>query len=286
MENLPDPTTYTWSQLRHLCQCVMEAVTTVPVLGYHAHLHSLHPFHIGPHWRVKPHAHSFHELHIILSGEGSDVLRPEACLTAGTAYYHAPNTLHTWEVQDGEMVLLGCWFSLEPEVTVSFPDCWPCWPDLVWDAGLLLFDAEHQWPGWRERATERLALLLTRVLATATVQPPTPEVINETFSLLEIIERFVLDNLARPLTAQDVAAHTGMSERTLRRYLHTATGTTITDYILRLRMERAATLLNTTELKVAEVGRQAGFPNPAHFARRFRTYYRTTPQRYRTIGHE
>jgi transcriptional regulator GlxA family with amidase domain len=51
-------------------------------------------------------------------------------------------------------------------------------------------------------------------------------------------------------------------------------------------MERAAHLLNTTPLKIADVGRQVGCPNAAHFTRSFRAYYRTTPQRYRAIGHE
>jgi hypothetical protein len=54
----PDPTSYAWDELRRLCQLLTAAVPSVPVLGYRARLHSLHPFRIGPNWRVNPHVHS------------------------------------------------------------------------------------------------------------------------------------------------------------------------------------------------------------------------------------
>jgi AraC-like DNA-binding protein len=282
----PDPTSYAWDELRRLCQQLTAAVPSVPVLGYRARFHSLHPFRVGPNWRVNPHVHSFHEFHLLLRGVGEDQLHPGVRLEAGTVYYHAPQVAHAWGAPEGPVLLLGGWFTLEPEAAISLPTCWPCWPDLIWDAGLLLAEAKQQAPGWRERAGQRVALVLTRVLATAIPQPPTAEAVHSTLSLLEILDRFIQDNLACPLLAGDLAAHAGMSERTLRRYLHAATGTTIADYILKWRMERAAFLLNTTPLKIADVGRQVGCPNAAHFTRSFRAYYRTTPQRYRAIGHE
>ena len=69
-------------------------------------------------------------------------------------------------------------------------------------------------------------------------------------------------------------AHLG---RTMREHL----ALTPTEWILRLRVERAARLLSATSYSVAEVSLLAGFENLSNFHRRFRTAHRVTPLAYR-----
>jgi AraC family cel operon transcriptional repressor len=69
-------------------------------------------------------------------------------------------------------------------------------------------------------------------------------------------------------------AHLG---RTMREHL----GLTPTEWILRLRVERAARLLAATGYSVAEVALLAGFENLSNFHRRFRAVHRLTPLAYR-----
>jgi AraC family L-rhamnose operon transcriptional activator RhaR len=52
-------------------------------------------------------------------------------------------------------------------------------------------------------------------------------------------------------------------------------------YLERLRARRAATLLSATDSTVAAVGAAVGWPDPAHFSRRFRVVFGASPRAYR-----
>ncbi len=81
------------------------------------------------------------------------------------------------------------------------------------------------------------------------------------------------------LTAHDVAAHVGISERHLRR-LFAAQDTSVADHILQRRLERAHRLLQDRQarrLTIAETAYRCGFSNHAHFSRVFKQRYGMTP---------
>ncbi len=61
----------------------------------------------------------------------------------------------------------------------------------------------------------------------------------------------------------------GVSEATLRRKLATA-GTSLTDIIADVRMTRAASLLQATELPINRVALEVGYESASKFAARFR----------------
>ena len=70
------------------------------------------------------------------------------------------------------------------------------------------------------------------------------------------------------------AAHVN---RTVRRCF----GTTATDLVARLRIEEAARRLSLGDERIVDVALACGFPNLAHFYRRFALVTGTTPRRYR-----
>ena len=49
-------------------------------------------------------------------------------------------------------------------------------------------------------------------------------------------------------------------------------------YLARLRAERAAAMLVSTDLPVAVVGTEVGWPDPAYFSRRFRASFGVSPR--------
>jgi len=65
--------------------------------------------------------------------------------------------------------------------------------------------------------------------------------------------------------------------RTVRRHF----GTTTSDLLNRLRLDRAASLLRLGDSPVAQVAAACGFANLAWFHRAFRNRFATTPRRYR-----
>ena len=52
-------------------------------------------------------------------------------------------------------------------------------------------------------------------------------------------------------------------------------------YLIKLRMERAAELLTTTDLSMKEIGNEVGYHEHSHFCRAFREMYSVTPSDYR-----
>jgi AraC-like DNA-binding protein len=95
-----------------------------------------------------------------------------------------------------------------------------------------------------------------------------------------IVERITSD-VASPLSASDIAADLGMSESQFSRFFRRATGNTFTDFINRVRVNRACQLLMETDRPVMHICYEVGFQNVANFNRRFRDIKGMTPSEFR-----
>lgn len=107
--------------------------------------------------------------------------------------------------------------------------------------------------------------------------PPVPR-----GSALEPVLEWIGDHLADEITVGTLAARAGMSERTFGRRFREQTGTTPLRWLLAARVRRAQYLLESGDLPVERVARQAGFGSPTAFRERFRQVVGTSPQAYRT----
>ncbi|QRP47729.1 GlxA family transcriptional regulator [Amycolatopsis sp. FDAARGOS 1241] len=107
-------------------------------------------------------------------------------------------------------------------------------------------------------------------------QPPTPR-----GSVLEPLLRWLEDNCAKDLTLDDIAAHAGMSSRTLNRRFREQTGTSPLQWLLRARIRQAQYLLEVTDHGIDRIAGQVGFGSPTSFRDRFKRVVGTSPQAYR-----
>lgn len=94
---------------------------------------------------------------------------------------------------------------------------------------------------------------------------------------IEAICTFVQSNLGSETSLDTVAAKFGLSRRHLSRLFRTATGTSFHQYLLNCRLAHATKLLRSPGATVIESALDAGFENPAHFARVFRERYGLRP---------
>ncbi|MNC20219.1 Multiple antibiotic resistance protein MarA [compost metagenome] len=99
--------------------------------------------------------------------------------------------------------------------------------------------------------------------------------------LLARIHRFIEDNLARDVSLQSIADHVNLHAVYLSSMYKQETGDNLSEYIMRYRMEQAAVLLRSTEIKIYELASRLGFQNPPYFSKLFKNYYGITPQEYR-----
>jgi transcriptional regulator GlxA family with amidase domain len=92
---------------------------------------------------------------------------------------------------------------------------------------------------------------------------------------------WALARLDQPLDLAALAAHASCSERTLTRRFRAETGSSPKQWLLRMRVQRARELLESTALPVEQVAAQAGFPSAATLRARFAAELQTTPSAYR-----
>jgi transcriptional regulator GlxA family with amidase domain len=98
--------------------------------------------------------------------------------------------------------------------------------------------------------------------------------------------RATLDHLKRHLAAaHDVRALAALADLSASRYselVHASTGYPPMEYLARLRMHRAAQLLDATDLPIKSIAREVGFADPLHFSRVFRRINERSPSEFRS----
>jgi AraC-like DNA-binding protein len=85
----------------------------------------------------------------------------------------------------------------------------------------------------------------------------------------------------RRLTLLDIAQAAGLSRMYFAAQFRVATGLRPHEYLLRLRVEKAKSLLATSDLPIVEVALSVGFSSQAHFTGVFKTLAGLTPRRWR-----
>lgn len=100
-------------------------------------------------------------------------------------------------------------------------------------------------------------------------------------STLEPLLDWLQDNLNHDLTLPEIAAHAGLSTRTLIRRFRDQTGTTPLQWLHRARIRRAQHLLETTQHSVERIAGQVGFGSPTAFRDRFKRTTGVSPNAYR-----
>ena len=85
----------------------------------------------------------------------------------------------------------------------------------------------------------------------------------------------------KDLNADFIADRMCMSRSQLNRKIRAITDCTATTYILRIRMEKAARLLSSTEQPVGDIAMVCGFEDTSYFTRVFKQVFNVTPSQYR-----
>ena len=93
---------------------------------------------------------------------------------------------------------------------------------------------------------------------------------------------FIGDNLADDLSLSQLAAVAGMSPHYFAELFSKSTGYPAHRFVLLQRIERAKQSLLDPGRSILEIGLDAGFQNPSHFARMFRKFVGLSPSRFKS----
>ena len=98
---------------------------------------------------------------------------------------------------------------------------------------------------------------------------------------VEAVVSRIMERMAEPLSAADMAQELDMSESQFSRFFRRTTGNTFTDFVNRVRINRACQLLMESEQWVTDICYEVGFNNVANFNRRFLEIKGMTPSEFR-----
>lgn len=98
---------------------------------------------------------------------------------------------------------------------------------------------------------------------------------------LQATALFIHRNLARPLSAGDIAREAGLSSSRLRSKFRTLTGASLGRYIRETRMQKAKGLLHSTQLNITQIAESCGFESLFSFSRAFRGMTGLSPSQFR-----
>ena len=134
------------------------------------------------------------------------------------------------------------------------------------------------------RASQLARLLLALdIMATAHAAASRREIaVAGTPTLVTDAIELMASDLAFPWTLDELSRRIFVGRFHLARVFARAVGEPPMHYLARLRAERAAAMLVSTDLPVAVVGTKVGWPDPAYFSRRFRASFGVSPRMYRT----
>lgn len=100
-------------------------------------------------------------------------------------------------------------------------------------------------------------------------------------AIVERVCQYIKANLASEIGRDDLAAVVHLNPAYLSRLFKKVKGVSMSDYMLAEKMDRAKTLLTTTNLKVTTIAEQVGCSHYTYFSKLFRKVVGVTPQEYR-----
>ena len=97
----------------------------------------------------------------------------------------------------------------------------------------------------------------------------------------QLIKTYIKNNLSKKITLADLSWKLHCSTVTLTEHFKKEFGITITEYVLKKRMEKARRLLLNSELSIREIAEDCGFVENDYFSRCFKSFHGLSPQIWR-----
>lgn len=105
--------------------------------------------------------------------------------------------------------------------------------------------------------------------------------INHSDSSIDLIKKFIRENLDDDLNRRKLAALVFLSPDYLSHVFSERTGESLTSFILNERIKKAKELLLLSQKSIRDIALISGFPNISYFSRQFKSLTGKTPQEYR-----
>lgn len=126
----------------------------------------------------------------------------------------------------------------------------------------------------KEKAEEVTEMFLQKILAKEE---------GDEHEIIRKVKNMIHEDLSQDLTVANLAAQLYVSPNYLSRLFKQITGEGCNEYIVRKRIEKAKSLLETTSLKTGEIAMMVGYHDMNYFSLAFKKHIGKAPTKYRNI---
>lgn len=130
---------------------------------------------------------------------------------------------------------------------------------------------------------QELFILVSRVLKTEYQNSISRSGGQKVKELIRISESYIRNNFERELDLTTIASKVFLSPSYFIRVFREETGMSPINYLLKVRIDNAKEMLQTTNMKVRDIATAVGFSNQQRFNEMFRKFTGMTPLEYRRI---
>ena len=249
------------------------------------------------------HNHTFFELVYILKGTATHWIGQESMpLRAGDYFIIDPGSAHSYkDTKDFEIV--NCLF-LPEYIDRALGEC-PSLSSLLSNqvlrfgvpldiraadrilhdedksVGKLIRLMEKEYAQQNVGYMELLRCYLTQVLVLAVRASESAERARVRHRATAAVVEYLQQNYAQPLSLDTISSRFGYTPQYLSSLFHKDTGTTIQDFLQRLRVEEACKQMDS-KLSLTELAQAVGYNDTKHFSKIFRKHKGVSPREYRS----
>ena len=101
--------------------------------------------------------------------------------------------------------------------------------------------------------------------------------------MIEQAKKYIVEHIMDDISLEDVAEKFYFSQYYFSRLFKAKTGENLIDYIIRVKMDKAAHLLKNHKYKIYEISDMVGYKNHQYFTKVFKRYSGYTPNAYRSL---
>lgn len=99
--------------------------------------------------------------------------------------------------------------------------------------------------------------------------------------MIKKVKEYIYDNYSEEVTLEEIGDLAHMHPVSVSRIFKEETATTVMQYLLKVRLDKAAELLETSNLLVRDIGVLVGYRKTQYFTKIFKQRFGDTPQNYR-----
>lgn len=167
-----------------------------------------------------------------------------------------------------------------------FEQSWGMDPDNALHLHELVRNMHDCWNGQDQLGSIKVKGLFFQLIQLALEQQIRVENEGQQLSLTDQVLRYITTHFRQSISLDSLAQSLNYSPQYLSRKFKEQTGVTPTEYLIRLRIGEARSLLSATEASLQEIATYVGYTDPFYFNRIFKREMGITPGQYRSKQRE